>query len=454
MQAFSDQGDYFYPYAFITDQKKMLEDVPRMAAYHAAMMDNADHFAGKAVLDCGTGTGILAVWAAQAGARVVYAVEATEMAKHARTLVDMNGLSAQIKVFQGTIETVELPEKVDIIVSEWMGLLLLRDGMLNSVIAARDKWLVSGGSMFPSHCEILLAPTVYQPAAAPSSAPVSHEQVMSEWQDLVAIVKDKYNVDYSCLNSALAYEKNTYYLQSAIEDILAGGNSGDGSDLECDFEEFTDSDSDFGTESTELATDNACSTVLASKWTSLKKRSLCAEPVVIKEFDCHSVTTEELESFSCQFVLELDRSDSEAKAEGVPARNATPLEGSSEVSGCDTPTHKSATASQSNDVHPCNSLTCWFDVWFRGSTTSPATTPRVLSTGPGVPATHWGQQTFMIPSAHAATLGKPWSIQGIFHVYQLQKTHRMYNVRLQFSWAYEDQSEAFPDRQSIEYKIE
>ena len=56
MQAFSDEADYFYPYAFLTDQKKMLEDAPRMAAYHAAIMGNKDHFEGKAVLDCGTGT--------------------------------------------------------------------------------------------------------------------------------------------------------------------------------------------------------------------------------------------------------------------------------------------------------------------------------------------------------------------------------------------------------------
>ena len=42
---------------------------------------------GKIVLDVGTGSGILAIWAAQAGAKKVYAVEATKMAEHARRLV-------------------------------------------------------------------------------------------------------------------------------------------------------------------------------------------------------------------------------------------------------------------------------------------------------------------------------------------------------------------------------
>lgn len=37
-----------------------------------------------------------------------------------------------VEVIQGTIETIELPEKVDIIISEWMGYFLLRESMLDS----------------------------------------------------------------------------------------------------------------------------------------------------------------------------------------------------------------------------------------------------------------------------------------------------------------------------------
>lgn len=59
------------------------------------------------------------------------------------------------------IEEFSLPADiphVDIIVSEWMGFYLLHEGMLDSVIWARDKFLKSDGLMFPANATINLAP--------------------------------------------------------------------------------------------------------------------------------------------------------------------------------------------------------------------------------------------------------------------------------------------------------
>ena len=52
------------------------------------------------------------------------------------TCVQLGGV---IEVIQGTIESVDLPERVDIIISEWMGYFLLRESMLDSVLVARDR---------------------------------------------------------------------------------------------------------------------------------------------------------------------------------------------------------------------------------------------------------------------------------------------------------------------------
>ena len=70
----------------------------------------------------------------------------------------MAQLGHVVEVIQGTIETVELPEKVDIIISEWMGYFLLRESMLDSVLHARDRFLKPGGSLYPSHARMYLGP--------------------------------------------------------------------------------------------------------------------------------------------------------------------------------------------------------------------------------------------------------------------------------------------------------
>lgn len=48
-----------------------------------------------------------------------------------------------VTIIKGKVEEVELPvDGVDIIISEWMGYCLFYESMLNTVIYARDKWLV------------------------------------------------------------------------------------------------------------------------------------------------------------------------------------------------------------------------------------------------------------------------------------------------------------------------
>jgi hypothetical protein len=55
-------------------------------------------------------------------------------------VVAANGLQGRVTVIKGRVEAVQLPvPKVDIIISNWMGPLLLGGGMLPSVLYARDR---------------------------------------------------------------------------------------------------------------------------------------------------------------------------------------------------------------------------------------------------------------------------------------------------------------------------
>ena len=151
---------YFSAYADTAVHVEMLRDRERTLAYQKALERHCD---GKVVLDVGCGTGVLSIFAARAGAKKVYAVEASALAEQTRAIVAANGLSAVITVLQCRAEDLELPEQVDVLVSEWMGYALFYENMLPSVLCARDRWLRPGGLMLPSHATLWAAPHSDEP---------------------------------------------------------------------------------------------------------------------------------------------------------------------------------------------------------------------------------------------------------------------------------------------------
>lgn len=143
-------NSYFGTYSNYGIHESMIKDKIRTESYKLAIEKNKKLFENKIVLDVGCGTGILSYFCVSAGAKHVYAVDAADIADFTKNIVKDNKLENKITVIKGKIEEITLPvDHVDIIVSEWMGYFLLFESMLDSVLYARDKWLINDGLIFP-----------------------------------------------------------------------------------------------------------------------------------------------------------------------------------------------------------------------------------------------------------------------------------------------------------------
>eukprot|EP00262_Sarcandra_glabra_P022030 TRINITY_DN955_c0_g1_i1.p1 TRINITY_DN955_c0_g1~~TRINITY_DN955_c0_g1_i1.p1 ORF type:complete len:379 (-),score=61.14 TRINITY_DN955_c0_g1_i1:73-1209(-) len=148
---------YFDSYSHFGIHEEMLKDTVRTKTYQNVIYQNIFLFKNKVVLDVGAGTGILSLFCAKAGAKHVYAVECSLMADMAKEIVQANGFSDVITVLKGKVEEIVLPvAHVDIIISEWMGYFLLFENMLNTVLYARDKWLINDGIVLPDRASLFL----------------------------------------------------------------------------------------------------------------------------------------------------------------------------------------------------------------------------------------------------------------------------------------------------------
>jgi hypothetical protein len=110
---------------------------------------------GDVVVDIGTGSGILAMAAARAGARRVFAIEPSSMADTAAAVFEANGFEDRITVLRGTSFSVTLPEVADVIVTEMLGHHALDEGVLGLMADARARHARAGARAVPRRLTVL-----------------------------------------------------------------------------------------------------------------------------------------------------------------------------------------------------------------------------------------------------------------------------------------------------------
>ncbi|HSO37121.1 MAG TPA: class I SAM-dependent methyltransferase [Labilithrix sp.] len=131
----------------VLDYGRMAADGVRMDAYARAIARAVKP--GSVVLDLGCGTGIFSLLAVRAGARHVYAVDVNPAVWLIPELAAENGCADRVTIHHGSSTELELPEKVDVIVSDMRGTSPLNGDHVSAVRDARTRWLKPGGTLIP-----------------------------------------------------------------------------------------------------------------------------------------------------------------------------------------------------------------------------------------------------------------------------------------------------------------
>lgn len=133
----------------------MIRDRARIDAYLGALRKVIEPGV-TTVLDVGTGTGIVAFAARQAGARKVWALEPNHAIQTARAIARANNITG-IEFIQKLSTDVELPP-ADVMISDLRGATPFFGRLIPSIVDARQRLLRPGGIQIARSDDIYIAP--------------------------------------------------------------------------------------------------------------------------------------------------------------------------------------------------------------------------------------------------------------------------------------------------------
>jgi protein arginine N-methyltransferase 1 len=161
----------------------MLNDRARTSSFLAGISEVVT--AGDVVVDIGTGTGVLAIAAARAGAKHVYAVEAGHIGRSAEAIFEANGLADRITLLQGWSTRITLPERADVLVSEIIGNHPLGEDVMQVTMDARKRLLKPEAHLIPGEIKVFGLPVTI-PADEQTKRMVT-EETLRNWRSWYGI---------------------------------------------------------------------------------------------------------------------------------------------------------------------------------------------------------------------------------------------------------------------------
>ena len=138
----------------------MMNDQTRNEAFSKAIGRAVSK--GDLVLDIGTGSGLLSMMAAKAGAKEIISCEASKIISTvAKKIISKNGFDNQITVVNKMSTNLkvgeDLPNKVDVIISEVLSAELVGEGVRSTILDAKKRLLKKSGKMLPESGDIMIA---------------------------------------------------------------------------------------------------------------------------------------------------------------------------------------------------------------------------------------------------------------------------------------------------------
>ena len=170
---------------------RMLNDQIRTCSFLAGISEVVNP--GDVVVDIGTGSGVLAMAAARAGAKHVYAIEASAIGECARKIFEANELADRITLLKGWSTQLEVPERADVLVSEIIGNEPLGEDVLEITADARKRLLEPTARLIPSKVRILGLPVTIPHGELTERFPT--EENLRNWYS-------SYGMDFSPLAQA------------------------------------------------------------------------------------------------------------------------------------------------------------------------------------------------------------------------------------------------------------